>query len=97
MLSAMVGDDVITGTVKQDLKVAMEMLSAMALDEATQNIKHCKLGKCWKQGSLKVQFSFTDKLELAAMRGLASCGADIKYGHPPAGALVRKLAKALGQ
>ena len=97
MLSALLEEESITGQAKTDPKMAKELLESMPVDEAMLHIKMCKISKCWAEGKVKIQFHFSEKLEVAAWRALAMSGAVLKYGRAPQGALERALHRAVGE
>ncbi len=97
MLSGLPADEAVTGHIKTDLKSAIEMLDGMTVEEATMHIKLCKVSKCWKEGSTKVQFHFSEKLEEIVGRALVMTGATLKYGKPSPGALEQRFFRAMGE
>ena len=97
MLSALLAEETVTGQSKSDMKEAKEMLESMSVEEASLHIKLCKVSKCWKAGVVKVQFHFSEKLEMATWKALSMSGAVLKQGRAPQGALERSLMRAVGE
>ncbi len=93
MLSGLLQDEKVTGQIKADLQTGLELLQGMSVNEASLHIKLCKVGKCWKEGTVKIQFHFTEKLEMATWKALEAAGATMKHGRAPAGTLGRTVTR----